>query len=287
VLELLLALSLVLVITAGAVSVALSSRGLYQADQARTRLNQNLRAARDYLAADVRQAGERLGDDFPVLEIVDGIAGAPDELLVRRNLEDVVLRVCRDVGASDTEVYIGEPAGPPPPGCAAAPDSDADGWPDNLQTWRERRLASGSALQAYIYDPVTGDGEFFLHDGEDKDELVLLASAAAWQHTYPLASNCRVYLLEERRYRLAGGLLQLVVNDDDFDAQQIVDSLEDLQATALFQDGTQQASLGHGDAWPELRAVRIVLAGRIDLATGEPIERTSLLEIVPRNVLSN
>ena len=283
--ELLVAMTVTLVVTGVALSLVLSGRGLYEADQARTRLNQNLRSAKGFLVADIRQAGEGLGEDFPVLEIVDGSSGASDELAVRRIVEDTVLRVCRDVNDGDTEVYIGEPDNPPPPGCAEVPDGDGDGWPDNLQAWREYRLNNGPAVRAYIYNPATGNGEFFVYDGEDDDELVLQASASTWTYSYTEAENCRIYLLEERRYQLSNNVLQLILNGDADNPLHLVDGFEDFQAVALFQDGSAQAALGSGDTWADLRAIRVTLDGNVPV-DDRAVQRSWSAEVLPRNVLS-
>ena len=123
--ELLVALSVVLVITAGALSLSLSSRDLYLADNARTTLNQSLRAATELLSTDLRQAGERLPDDFPAIIIENGDAGAPDQLALRRNLIDAVLPLCGSVGVEDEAIVIGDLTDPPP-GCVPLEDADPD-----------------------------------------------------------------------------------------------------------------------------------------------------------------
>ncbi len=62
--EVLLALTIALVVMAGALTLAFSSRSLYQTEQVRTRLSANLQAGRELLVTDVRQAGERLSENF-------------------------------------------------------------------------------------------------------------------------------------------------------------------------------------------------------------------------------
>jgi type IV pilus assembly protein PilW len=285
---LLVVLTLVLVVTGTALTLALSARGLYRADRARSDLNQNLRSAKHLVLADLRQAGERLGSDFPALTITDGASGAPDEVAVRRNLGPSVFRLCRDLSAGQADVYIGEPLHtPPPPGCTEVPDGDGDLWPDNLQEWRDYRAAHGPQVRAYIWDPVNRRGEFFDFVGEDKDELTIQAASHAWSNSYSQVNNCRIYLLEERRYRLSGDTLQLVLNDDASDPVNLLDRVSGFQATAVFQDGTEQTTLGASDLWTDLRAIRIRLDGRVILDSGEPIERGWVTEVMPRNVLSN
>lgn len=280
-------MTIVFVVTGAVLSLALSSRGLYETDQARTRLNQNLRSSMEFLVTDLRQAGQRLGDDFPALEIVDGSSGAPDQLIVRRNLIDTVLRVCQDVaqGTSLTDVYIADTGGTPPPGCAPVPDDDSDGWPENLQAWRDHRQAAGAA-RAYLYNPVSKDGEFFDYVAEDKDNYYVESDiGVVWQFDYPVSDQCRIYLLEERRYELTNGILQVILDADTSAPLRLVDDLDDFQLVALFQDGSQQTTLDATDVWSELRAVRVSLEGEVAI-DGNVIERAWSSEIMPRNVLS-
>lgn len=282
--ELVVTMTLLLAISAAALTLSLSSRRLYETDHGRTRLNQNLRAGVDMLGADVRQAGERLPDDFPAIEIIDG-GGAPDALALRRNLIDQVLPVCSDVAAADTEITIALTVAPPP-GCAPLPDDDADGWPDNLGAWRAYRVAAGGSARAYIYNPVTGNGEFFSYVLEDNPGLWIRRDAVGpLQFSYDAADQCRVYILEERRYSLAGDLLQMSIDGSGGLPDDLVDGIRDFQARAGFQDGTWQDSLGPADVWSQLRSIEVTLDGRVDVR-GEPFERSLTAQFFPRNVLS-
>jgi len=207
---------------------------------------------------------------------------------VRRNLGETVLRLCRDLSLGQTEIYIGEPFyTPPPPGCTEVSDDDGDLWPDNLQDWKEHRAANGPEVRAYIWDPVNRRGEFFDFVNEDKDELTLESAGSAWVNSYSKLDNCRIYLLEERRYRLSGDTLQLILNNDDSDPVNLLDSVSGFQALAVFKNGTEQTTLDASDLWTDLRALQIRLEGKIILESGEWIERGWVTEVMPRNVLSN
>ena len=124
-LEALVAVAIALSLMAGALSLAMSSKHLNDTDQARGRLNESLRASAEFLITDLRQVGERLGQNFPAIVITrgedlpGGSAGDPDELRVRRNLHDTVLRVCEDVDPTLDDVVIAVKSGGPA-GCAAA-----------------------------------------------------------------------------------------------------------------------------------------------------------------------
>src|SRR5262245_36038760 len=95
-LEMLVAMSVVLLVAAAAMSMAQSSRRLYNSDGARVAVDQNLGIGMNMLGIDVRQAGERVQADLPAIEIVDGVSG-PDTLIIRRSLLDAVLPVCKTI----------------------------------------------------------------------------------------------------------------------------------------------------------------------------------------------
>lgn len=294
VIEMLVGLAITMAVLVAGLSLALSSLSLYEADHARVRLNQNLRATQEFLTADIRQAGERLGDDFPAIEILDGASGAPDEIVLRRNLAATVLRSCRDVSGTETKIYVTEPDPllPQPQGCQPVPDSDGDGWPDNHGAWNAYRLLHGVdvggdlVVPAYMYNPLTGEGEFFDYAVDDLAGSYLeTLSGQNWQYAYP-KQWARVYLLEERRYRVANGMLQVVIDGDDPNPFNLVERIEDLQATAALQDGTQQATFDFSDVWSELSAIEITVRGKVSYDDGD-METVWLSEIMPRNVLSH
>ena len=102
---------------------------------------------------------------------------------------------------------------------------------------------------------------------------------------YPIDNQCRVYVLEERRYTLSNGLLQIVMNDLSASPLNIVDKIDGFQVVAVFGDGTIQGSLGAVDVWSELRSIDIAFDGSIVTKKGT-ISRSVSLELFPRNVLS-
>lgn len=285
VIELLVGMAVGLAVTGAVMALALSSKSAYETDKARNRLHQTLRASKEFLVGDIHQAGERLGDDFPAIELTDGTAGDPDGLILRRNLHEVVLPVCITISGTASSVRIGQAASPPP-GCDPAGDSDADGWPDNLQAWRDYRLAAGGRTDVYIYDPITGLGEFFEYVAESEVLLDLTpAAGTTWSNDYLLANRPRVYLLEERRYELVDGVLQLTINQDTADPIHLVDQVENFQALAHLQDGSQQANLGFSDVWSELDAIQVGLDVSVPFEGGS-LDRSWSLKVAPRNVLS-
>lgn len=289
--ELLLALTITVMIGGAALAVALSTQGMFALDQARMDVNQNLRSGMDLLGIDVRQAGERMPWDAPALELIDGASGAPDQLILRRNLLDYVLPMCKDInsGSSADSIFVARKkiTGRIPQGCAEVPDLDGDGWPDNMQEWRQYRLDNGGEVLAYIYNPVTAQGEFFVYDDEDNSTFHLhKANGDPWLYDYDVEENSRIYIIEQREYRLVNHLLQCVINGDTANALNLVNHIEDFQGRALFQDGSSQASLGPSDPWTDLAALEITLDGRVDL-NKTTMDRTLTTQFFPRNILSN
>ncbi len=288
--ELMIALAISLFVLSAGLTLAVGTRRIYDADASRVRVNQSLRAGMDLLSADIRQAGERLGDDFPALEIENDSDEEPDsevdDLTLRRNLIRTVLRPCRDVKKNDGEIYIGEPDHAPPPGCDAVPDDDGDGWPENLQAWHEWRLQQGGPVRAYIWDPIDRVGEFFTWVGEDRDELTLeIGGATDLSRDYDVDHQTRIYILEERQYDLEGDLLRVRLNDDDAAEIHLVDGLTDFRVRAVLQDGTVLESFSVDDIWSDLEAIEIDLRARDERRAGT-IDRTWTGRFAPRNVLS-
>jgi type IV pilus assembly protein PilW len=291
----LVTLAVGLAIGAAALSLALSGRRSYEVDRVRVSVNRSLRAAGDFLVTDLHQAGERLSADFPAIEIVDGTAGGPDELVLRRNLLRAVLRVCSDTDDDDETIQVAwkptHPLAPPPAGCAPLPDEDGDGWPDDIQTWKEHRENAGGVVKGYIYNPVTRVGEPFQYDSEASEaeayELRRQTGTGEWLNDYTMAEQSRLYILEERRYRLVGGILELVIDGDAADPVRLVDRIVDFQVRA-DQAGVMRDSLAVGDpwyAWDDLDAVEISVDGSAPFRLRQ-LNRTWSTRVLPRNVLS-
>lgn len=288
-LELLVALTVLSFVGAAALSLALSSRGVFEQDQQRTAINQNLRSGIDLLGIDVRQAGERLTGSAPAVEIVNGTGTGPDQLILRRNVLDYVLPVCKDINnasAADA-VFIAKKGGNPPPGCAPVLDSDNDGWPDNIEAWRNYRLANGGAVLAYIYDPVTKLGEFFTYDDEDNATFKIhRLNSVAWTNDYSTAEQPRIYILEQKRYVLSADVLQYILNEDTAHPYNLVNHMTNFQAQALLVDGTVLNSMPNTTDWTKLQSVQLTLVGAATFS-GRTLRRTVTSRFFPRNILSS
>jgi type IV pilus assembly protein PilW len=289
--ELLVALGITGIIATATLAITLSSKDLLETDEQRTTINQNLRSGMDLVGVDVRQAGERLPEDIPAVEILDGAGGAPDRLILRRNMLDCSLPLCKDIlgGTAADSIFVARKkiVGKIPPGCAPVGDDDSDGWPDNMQTWRDYRIANGGVIRAYIYDPILQNGEFFVYDHEDNSTfLIHRMNPGLWLNDYLLVNGSRVYILEQQEFRLQDEVLQSVVNMDTANAFNLVNHIVDFQARAFFKDGSVQTTLGPADDWTDLRSVEVMLVGEADLRN-RTMNRTLAARFFPRNILSN
>jgi type IV pilus assembly protein PilW len=290
--EILVSLAVTGVIAAATLTIALSTRGMFETDQHRTTINQNLRAGIDLLGIDVRQAGERLPFDAPAVQITDGSSGAPDELTLRHNMLDYVLPVCKEInaGSAADSVFVARKkvVGQPkvPQGCIPVPDENGDGWPDNLEAWRDYRLANGGEVLAFIHNPVTGNGEFFVYDDEDNSTFHLHKNNSEnWTYSYAPNQEPRIYILEQRTFRLEGDVLQVVVNDDTAGALNLVNRIRDLQVRAVFKDGSVQSTLA-GKVWTDLQSLDVTLVAG-ESFDDRDMNRTVETRFFPRNILSH
>jgi len=286
--ELLVALTVAGLVAAAALSVTLSSRELYDGDRGRMDLNQNLRIGLDLVGLDIRSAGQGLPADFPAVEIVDGGGTNPDTLILRWNLLRAVLPLCAqiDAGTAVDEIRVAWSSGGPPPGCRPVADSDADGWSDNVGEWRVHRTAAGGTASIYVFNPVSRLGEFVDFDGDGTTTDFLSASSSGnWQNTYGVNEQCRVYVLEQRSYRIDSGLLEYAVNDDTANPMRVLDAVVDFQVRARLSGGAVLDSFDSNDDWSDLESVDVTLSGEATVKL-RTIRKTTSARFFPRQVLS-
>lgn len=282
-LEVLVASGLSLGLMAMVLSSVLSNRRLYREDLVRTKINQNLRSAFDVLGADLREAGENLVPTFPAVELIDGAAGAPDQLVIRRNLLDEVLKVCSSIGPSYTvssQIYFGNSSG-------AIPGCDYSSLLQNYTNWREHRIEKGGTTKAYIYDSGARAGEFFnyISEVDTGSQFYLTTGTSSWSNDYTTVTGA-VYMLEEWHYSLNGGVLQLVIDDDTSNPMNVVSELTNFQVTLTMNDGSTRTAFAATDDWTDIQAIRVALTGS-DTAAGRQIVRTMTQDFFPRNILSH
>lgn len=280
--ELLVVSFLGLTMLAMTLSATSSNRRLFKHDLVRTRINQNLRSALDIIGIDVRESGENLPSTFPAVEIINGSAGAGDELIVRRNLLDEVFNVCQAITAlsTNTNITVADNA-LTTPGCDKT--SNATGY----SNWQSYRTAHSGTVKAYIYDRVARVGEFFNYVNEQSTSsaYTIIRSAGTWAHAYPVASSS-VYVLEEWRYRLQNGVIQIITDQDTANPLDVVDGVSGFQVTAYMQDSTTKTSFAVTDTWTQIRSIDVSLSAQ-DSFEGQAMNKTVSAQFFPRNILSN
>lgn len=216
-----------------ALRLIVDQRQLYVQDQARTQINQNLRAAIDLVGTDIKQTGERLvgNTQFPVVQIINNGSGVgtADKLVVQRNLVDQALPVCRNISPgsittssttspSTIDVSVNAGAGNPP--LASCPFSNGnasatppDSWPDNLEQWRNARCSKDGISGCQRLTNVANDG-CVEQGGTDRECL--------WVYIYNPATNTSEFFLytfedsylsgTQTRYRIYRGLSTLYIS---------------------------------------------------------------------------
>lgn len=285
--ELLLALAIGVGVVAGALAITVSSRNLMQADQTQTDANQNLRSALDIIGNDIRIAGERLSgqgaNTIPAIILTGG-----NDLVLRRNALESVLPVCNApnnqplaagrilisrIGSFRDAVYAQcNNDGPR--------DKNTNGVPDDLEAWRAYRAEnSPTPVKAYAFNNITDLGEFFTYAGDTSSSVgfSVTNSSGGWQQSYSMSEQSVVYLLDERRYRLDGETLELILNGDTANALSVVNGVSNFQVRAVMQDGTVKTSLTPTDDWKKLSSIRVSLTVS---------DRVLTSEYFPRNILS-
>ncbi|MCC6220932.1 MAG: prepilin-type N-terminal cleavage/methylation domain-containing protein [Deltaproteobacteria bacterium] len=285
--ELLVSTALGLLITGSIISVTMSSRNLYQYDIIRTRLNQELRSSLDVLGANVREAGENLSSTFDAIVLTNGTGiNNSDELVLRRNLKDEVLKVCQPIAAasSTTSIYFADSSATA--GCAYTDNTYA------YSVWQTYRNEQDGVVRAFIYNQSTRQGEFFnyISETDTGTELIIQKSAGAWQYDYPVESSA-VYLLEEwhfslQEHDLGDNYLEVIENGDDANPLNIMYGLANFQVRAVMADGTVKNELDIADRWTDLQALDITVSAE-DSWKDRNINKTITSRFFPRNVLSN
>lgn len=233
------------------------ARKQFVSDQVRSQSNQTLRVGMDMVGTDIKNTGDFLQSDInlPVVTVVDGASGAPDQLILQRKLLSDTLTVCEDVNTgSKTTITVA--VRPGNSDCPIYSDGNSDNLTDALSlAMRERCEQDGTAgcsrttppatgtcddecVSAYIYDPVDQEGEFFLYSFEEPDSTtsptlnrIYVGGPATFINDYEVANKPIIYLMEKRVYSLnANNVLQLSVNDQA--ALPLVNEVADFQIQA-------------------------------------------------------
>lgn len=289
ILELLVAAMLGIMVVGMALATSISAKTTLQTDYSRTKLGQNLRSAIDILGTDIRISGQNMPSYSPAIELIDGGSRNSDELILRRNMYFRVLALCNPVTAGSVESAVLFAAGDGTlsngtvSGNCLYGDSAQE---QNYLGWQQQRIQAGGTLDVYVFDRATGLGEFFKYTGETDSgtSYALTKTAAAWINSYT-EGHSSLMILEEKRYRIANGILQ-VINNQDFSApDNVVDGIDNMQVTITLENGTDVNAFASLSPWKDIRSINITLTGT-ESAVGKEIQRSIQGTFYPRNVLS-
>lgn len=269
---------LILTLSLGVINV---QRNTFKFDIARTKVNQNLRSALDIISLNVRQAGEAFPDFFPAILLT---SGSTDELTIRRNLyENEILNVCQTLTAGTSNASVLFATNSITPACAY----NAALVPYK-NTWDAHRTAEGGSAKAYIYNRSSRLGEFFTFNGSSNNGVQMAISkvASSWNNSYPGDGNsAAMYIIEEYKFRVSNGILQIVKNNDLVNVLNVVDSISNFQTNIVLRDGTVMSSFSATDRWPDIQYIEISLTGRDNFGK-RTIDNTITAKLFPRNILS-
>lgn len=281
ILELLVSSSIAIGMLAICASFITTQRFVYKRSSVDTRLNQNLKGAMELVGSELREAGENLSGNFPAFEVINGASGAPDTLIIRRNLLDEVLNVCTSISSGSTATTIDVAI---PGGVAGCVYSDQG---HSYSTWQNYRVGNGGVVKAYAYDVVNKLGEYFdLTGGSDNGTtLSLTRSAGVWSRAYNVGA-ASLYILEEWRFSLNGDILELVENGDTGNPLKISYGLNDFQVQVKMQDGSTAASFSNTDRWADSSYLEVQMKSADSFQ--KSLRRAELVtRFMPRNILSN
>jgi hypothetical protein len=231
-----------------------------------------------------RQAGQSLEPHFPAMLVVDGDT---DQLILRRNLfEREVLNVCQALAVDSFTPTI------------TVSDGDANvnsncryssGWATYVDTWSNYRQENGGVVRAFAFNRTTRIGEFFLFSGEtdSSNQLRIHRQSGNWQQNYTGDGvSAALYLLEEFRYQVVDGVLQLVINDEEPNTLNVVDGIVDFQIVANMNDGTTRTALAVDDTWTDVASIDVQLTG-MERVSDREITSSLTTRIFARNILSH
>lgn len=279
----LLELLVSVVIGLGAMSIALSSvlttKNAYRADHTRTKLNQDLRSALDLIGANVRITGENLSSSFPSFLIVDGGTDS-DELILRRNTRDEILKVCNSITPSSGYDIVFATGGES--GCIYSDNVY------NYSSWRTARLERPElSIPIYLYDIASKQGEWreYIGESDEGTALAITTATASWSNNYSNSSSA-VYMLEEWRFRVRDNSLELIINNQIDNPQIVAFGVTNFQAQVIYPDGSIVTSFTNTEDWTDIESIEVSLTAS-DTFRAKPFERTLTGRFFPRNILSN
>lgn len=296
--ELLITLVVGILVISAAVSVTIASNRMFRVDRARTRMNQDLRAASDLIGADVRTAGSYL----PNNGLQPVVVRNGNELEIRRSLLSTQLPLCANIkGGSNADVafistnnksHLDER-----PECDKdSRDLDGNGRPDDLEEWEAYRTDTSvnpnQEVAVYIWPSTDGNGEFFIYDDEDGSNQHIHKAQGKWENDYNRTDAPNLYVLEMRRYQLSDdGILQLIINGNEDNPLNLVNNITDFQVRAILTDGSEVTDFGDGlnnttDLFTDIASIQIDVQAESQVTPDQLVSRELNNRFFPRNILN-
>lgn len=292
--ELVVSMLLFGIILAAVFDFTNSSMNLYRTDQSRIGVNRNARSTYDVLGNDIRQAGERLSQDFPAITVTQGTAGT-SILTVRRGLTDTPMPVCSRLVSGTTTVYVNAIATNPSKanlsdGSSNLPAACSPSAQDMSNF--AAQFAAGN-FAGYIYDVKAGTGSWVKVTGTNATTQTITISGLTTSYdprrtsTSDLGRDIRLYLLEERRYALNSNTLTMAQNNEAaaaaspnvqaFVVQPYTNGNPPVASTLPFPSGTL--------TWRDIAYLDVTLTLR-ERHGNQTVQRTVTERYSPRNALS-
>jgi hypothetical protein len=280
--ELLVASSVGLIITAITLGLTQSSKFVLGKDIARTRLTQNLRGSFDIITSDIRIAGENLADTFPSIILVNGNGTIFDSLTLRRGLLAEVLTLCSPLAAGPSAAnYLVVGNNSTTPGCGYASNQFA------ASQFKGVRDITTGTLRGFILNTGTRNGQFFDYQGntDTGTEIRLNINPVVWSAAYPVSTSA-IYLIDEQRYILEADRVKRYLNGDLANPQTISFGITQLDFSVMNLSGTLLSTFGASDDWTKIRYIEMTLGGK-DRFAAKDINRSLKGRLFPRNILSH
>ena len=299
--ELLVTLVVGMLVISAAVSVTIASNRMFRVDRARTRMNQNLRAASDLVGADVRTAGSAVsgavsGDGEAGLQPI--IVRNGNELEIRRSVLPISLPVCDSVSGSQKALKVSNPSEYDDEECdGARRDIDGDGTPEDLEEWIAHRTdpdkSPDGTVLVYIWPSDDGNenGEFFIYDDEDTSQQQIHKASGSWEHSYDWEDEDepkpRLYIMEQRRYQLNEGVLELIINGDEENPLRLVNNITDFQVRVITKDGEFE-DFGSADdhLFSDIQGIEINVSAEEQVTPDQLVTRELNNRFFPRNAIN-
>jgi type II secretory pathway pseudopilin PulG len=253
--ELLISMTIAIIIVSVAISLIFAMRRVQRFDQARTTINQNLRAASDIIGTDLQQAGQGLDDSFQSIVFYTDDNGN-DVLIVRRSLSPHALNACKhpikgEIALITTSNSVKNDNGRMRPECDGSDSGTVNSIEEGLANWEVLRQEAGGTLRAFIYDVEKDFGEFFNYNGYTQNTShsnnqnaheqydVRADGDFSNQHYKNIGFDTnlpQLYILEERRYRInpEDGSLEFILNGMEDNPQTLAFHISDFEVSATI-----------------------------------------------------